>query len=186
MQNQCYCLRFFFDFNYVYGDKTLVENLSDNIFETTSKTSVFFSFLGKDALKSPPPLSFFKQFLVDNNGEHKDFFNIKQRALLPLIDAARILVLYKNIKGVNNTATRFEKLAELEPKNKELFNSCSYAFKALLKFKTKQGLLHNDSGKFIELATLSKEEKMKLKRCFKPIREVQELLIIRYNLGNFK
>ena len=175
----------FFDFNCVYGDQSLVDELSDSVYESLSKTSLFFKFLGKDAIKSPPPLGFFKQFLVEENGEQKDLFNIKSRALMPLIDAARLLILSHNIKGINNTSERFEKLAELEANNKELYESCSYAFKALLKFKTKQGLLHNDSGKFIKLETLTKEEKLKLKRCFKPIHEVQETLKIRFDLKNF-
>ena len=160
----------------------MAKKLSKSIFETVNKTSLFFLFLGRDAVKSPSPLGFFKQFLLENNGEHKDFFNIKSRALMPLIDAARLLILSKNIFEINNTSLRYEKLAELEPNNKELYHSCAYAFKALLKFKTKQGILHNDSGKFIELETLTKEEKLKLKRCFKPIREIQELLFIRFNL----
>ena len=175
----------FFDFNFVYGDKKLSVALTDSIFENTGKTNLFFTYLGKDAVKSPSPLGFLKQFAVEPDGEHKDFFNIKSRALMPLIDAARLLILHKNIKDINNTAARYEKLADLEPNNKELFDSCSYAFKALLKFKTKQGLLHNDSGKFIELSTLTKEEKLKLRRCFKPIREVQELLKVRFGLANF-
>ncbi|WP_339883209.1 DUF294 nucleotidyltransferase-like domain-containing protein [Polaribacter vadi] len=172
----------FFDFNVIYGDVEMAKKLSKSIFETVNKTSLFFLFLGRDAVKSPSPLGFFKQFLLENNGEHKDFFNIKSRALMPLIDAARLLILSKNIFEINNTSLRYEKLAELEPNNKELYHSCAYAFKALLKFKTKQGILHNDSGKFIELETLTKEEKLKLKRCFKPIREIQELLFIRFNL----
>lgn len=176
----------FFDFNFVYGDISLTEKLSESIFETLNKSSIFFSLLSNDALKNPSPLGFFKQFLVEINGEYKDFFNIKNRAMMPLINAARLFILIRNIKNVNNTAERFEILAQLEPHNKELFESCSYAFKALLKFKTKQGLIHNNSGKFIELATLNKEEKMKLKRCFKPIREVQELIKMRIQIGNFK
>ena len=104
---------------------------------------------------------------------------------MPLIDAGRLLILSKHVKRVNNTAERFEKLAALEPENKELFDSCSYAFKALLKFKTKQGFLHGDSGKYIALESLSKEEKLKLKRCFKPIHDVQETLKIRFDLKNF-
>ena len=35
---------------------------------------------------------------------------------MPLIDAARILILSKQVEGVSNTASRFEKLAQLEPK----------------------------------------------------------------------
>ena len=104
---------------------------------------------------------------------------------MPLIDAARLLLLSKKIKGINNTSERYEKLAEIEPNNKELYESCSYAFKALSKFKTKQGLLHNNSGKFIKIETLTKEEQLKLRRCFKPISEIQETLKLRFDLKNF-
>ena len=175
----------FFDYSRIYGDEGLVNELSDTIFKTLKNTSLFFKFLGRDAIKSPSPLGFFKQFLVEQNGEQKDLFNIKSRGLMPLIDAARLLILSKHVKGVNNTSERYEKLAELEPNNKELFDSCSYAFKALSKFKAKQGLLHNNSGKFIALETLTKEEKLKLKRCFKPINEIQETLKFRFDLKNF-
>jgi CBS domain-containing protein len=62
--------------------------------------------------------------------------------------------------------------------------SCSYATKALLKFRAKQGLLHNDSGRFIALDALTKEEKVKLKRTFKTVKELQELLKIRFRVPN--
>lgn len=101
-----------------------------------------------------------------------------------MVDGARVLVLSSQIKSINNTAERFEKLAELEPNNQELFLACSYATKALLKFRTKQGLQHNDSGRFIALYTLNKEEKIKLKRTFKTIKELQELIKIRFKVGN--
>lgn len=175
----------FFDYNCVYGNVKLVEKLTETIFKTLNETSIFFKFLGRDAVKSPSPLGFFRQFLVEQNGDQKELFNIKSRAIMPLVDAARLLVLSKQIKGVNNTYERFEKLAQLEPENKELYDSCSYAFKALSKFKTKQGLLNNNSGKLINLETLTKEEKLKLKRCFKPIQEIQEVLMVRFDLKNF-
>ena len=101
-----------------------------------------------------------------------------------MVDGARVLVLSSQIKSINNTAERFEKLADLEPNNQELFLACSYATKALLKFRTRQGLLHNDSGRFIALDTLSKEEKIKLKRTFKTIKELQELIKIRFKVAN--
>ena len=174
----------FFDYSIAYGEKQLVDTLTDSIYKTLEGSSIFFKYLAKDALKSPPPLGFFKQFLVEQNGDQKDLFNIKSKGLMPLIDAARVLTLSKQIKNINNTYERFEKLAELDPNNKELFNSCAYAFKALLKFKTKQGLLHDNTGKFIELSSLTKEEQLKLKRCFKPINEIQESLKLRFNLSN--
>ncbi|MBQ0735024.1 DUF294 nucleotidyltransferase-like domain-containing protein [Aquimarina celericrescens] len=172
----------FFDFQYVYGDSGLVDRLSDVVFEGVNKSNRFLGLLGVSALQKPSPLGFFKQFLVEQNGEHKDTFDIKTRAMLVLIDAARILTLYHNLKGLNNTLKRFEKLAELEPKNADIFDSCAKAFRVLIKFKTRQGLLHRDSGRFIKLSTLSKKDKLRLKRCFRPIRDIQELLRIRFQL----
>jgi CBS domain-containing protein len=176
----------FFDFNAIYGDTIMPKELTKSIFESLNNKNLLCTFLAKEAVASPSPLGFFKQFLVENNGDHKDFFNIKKRALMPLINAARLLVLSNNISEINNTAQRFERLAEIEPQNKELYQSCSYAFKAVLKFKTKQGILHNNSGRIIQLESLTKEEKLKLKRCFKPIREIQEVLSVRYNLANLR
>lgn len=175
----------FFDYNCVYGNPKLIDALTDTIYDTLPETTLFYKFLGSDAVKSPSPLGFFKQFLVEQDGERKELFNIKSRAIMPLVDAARLLILFKQIRGLNNTAGRFEKLAQLEPENKELYESCSYAFKALSKFKTKQGLLHGNTGKFIDLDILTKEEKLKLRRCFKPIQEIQEVLKIRFDLKNF-
>ncbi|QCX37853.1 CBS domain-containing protein [Aureibaculum algae] len=172
----------FFDYNRIYGDQSMIDDLSNSIFASLDQSSMLLSLLAKDILLSPPPLGFFKQLVLEKNGEYEDFFNVKRRALMPLIDAARLLILTHNVKDINNTALRYEKLSELEPENKELYDSCSYAFKALLKFKTKQGLVNNDSGKFINLETLSKDEKLKLKRCFKPIREIQELLKFRFKV----
>ncbi|MFD2563940.1 DUF294 nucleotidyltransferase-like domain-containing protein [Aquimarina rubra] len=172
----------FFDFQSVYGDESMVNELSDVVFDGVNKSNRFLALLGVSALQKPSPLGFFKQFLVEQNGEHKDTFDIKTRAMMVLIDSARILTLYHNLKGINNTLLRYEKLAELEPNNKELFESCAKAFRVLLKFRARQGLIHKDSGRFIKLNTLSKNDKLRLKRCFRPIRDIQEVLRVRFQL----
>ncbi|NJB70240.1 CBS domain-containing protein [Saonia flava] len=174
----------FFDYNLAYGNKQLVDDLSQHIFDNVKKYPIFLIHLAAGALQNPSPTGFFRQFLVEQDGEHRDFFDIKMRALMPLTDAARVLILSHSIKSINSTEERFEKLAELEPNNAELYMSCSYATKALLKYRTKQGLLHNDSGRYISLDTLSKEEKIKLKRTFKTIKEIQELVSLRFKVAN--
>lgn len=104
--------------------------------------------------------------------------------MAPLIGAARVLSLYHGLKNVNRTSTRYEQLATLEPENRELYESCAYAFKALLKFRVQQGLKNGDSGRFIQLESLSKSDRLKLKRCFKPLRDVQEVLRVRFQTQN--
>lgn len=174
----------FFDYSLTYGDAVIVDELSQSIFENVKANPIFYVHLVSGALQSPSPTGFFRQFLVEQDGANKDHFDIKRRALMPLTDAARVLILSHSVKSISNTAERFEKLAELEPNNRELYLSCSYSFKALLKFRTKQGLLHHDSGQFIALESLSKMEKIKLKRTFKTIKELQELISIRFNVSN--
>jgi len=174
----------FFDYNVTYGDKSLADELSLSIFDHVNHYPQFFTHLASGALQNPSPSGFFRDFLVEQDGEHKDFFDLKLRALMPIIDAARVLILSHSIKSINNTAERYEKLAELEPNNKELYLACSYASKALLKFRTRQGLLHNDSGRYIKLDKLNKEEKIKLKRTFKTVKEIQSLIEIRFQVKN--
>ena len=172
----------FFDFEYIYGEKSLTDELTENLFNAINKSNKFLALLAKDIIEKPSPIGFFRQFLVEHDGNQKDIFNIKIRALMPLIDAARILTLSHNAKGTNNTLLRYQKLSELEPQNIDLFKSCERAFRTLLKFKTEQGILNNDTGKLIPLDKLSKDQKLKLKRAFKPIKELQELLILRFKL----
>ncbi|MES2574345.1 MAG: DUF294 nucleotidyltransferase-like domain-containing protein [Bacteroidota bacterium] len=174
----------FFDYSLSYGDSELANKLSDFIFEDVKANPVFYVHLVGGALQSPSPTGFFRQFLLEQDGVNKDSFNIKNRALMPLADAARVLILSHSVKSISNTAERFEKLAELEPDNSELYLACAYAYKVLLKFRTKQGLLHNDSGQYIALESLSKSERIKLKSTFKTIKELQELITIRFNVSN--
>ncbi len=175
----------FFDFDFVYGNKNLVETLTKGIFKTIQSHEIFLNFLGINALKNPPPLSFFRQFLVERDGEHKDQFDIKARAMMPLVDAARLLILSKNINIPKNTIVRYDKLSELEPQNKEIYIACSKAFKNLLRYRTQQGLLHKDSGRFIDLETLSKSNRLELKSCFKAVKDVQDLIETRFKLSHF-
>jgi CBS domain-containing protein len=105
---------------------------------------------------------------------------------MPLIDAARLLVLSQGVKGINNTFQRFKKMAELEPQNADLFESCAEAFSILtLKFRTEEGLLNNSNGRYLNLNDLSKSDKVKLKNSFQPIRDIQDSIKNRFQLTYF-
>ena len=170
----------FFDYSLSYGDSELANSLSEYILKNINENPIFYTHLASGALQNPSPTGFFREFLLEQDGAYKDFFDIKSRALMPLSDAARVLILSHSVKSISNTVERFEKLAELEPNESEFFLACAYSFKTLLKFRTKQGLLHNDSGRYIALNTLTKEEKIKLKNTFKTIRELQEFISRRF------
>ncbi|CAL66869.1 DUF294 nucleotidyltransferase-like domain-containing protein [Christiangramia forsetii] len=170
----------FFDFDISFGEVKLTNSISDHIFDILKGNKNFLNRLAAQALRNPSPLGFFRQFLVEQDGEKKDLFDIKKRGIMPLTDAGRLLILEHRVKNISNTSERFEKLAQLEPNNKEIYQACAYSSRALIKFRTKQGLKHKDNGRFINLEDLGKEDKIKLKRCFKTIKEIQELIKLRF------
>lgn len=176
----------FFDFQLIYGDKKLQEELSRSVFDLLRGDQTFFAYLASDALKNPPPLSFFKQFVVEDDGEHKDEFDIKARAIMPLVDAARVLALSNNIAGANQTVARFEQLMIKEPQNAELYKSCIKSFYDLLRYRSRSGFAHHDTGRFVELKALSKRDKSDLKYAFKPIKNLQTNLKTRFKLTYFQ
>lgn len=172
----------FFDFDFVYGIPEIELVLAETIEQGINNNKKFFAFLAADSLKNPPPLGFFKQFLLENDGEHKDAFDIKSRAIEPLTDAARLLILHHNILEITNTYHRFKKLADIEPQNAELFENCAEAFNTLMRFRTEEGLLNSTDGKYLNLNDLSKSDKVKLKNCFQPINELHDLIKNRFSL----
>jgi len=175
----------FFDFDIAHGEIKLTNAIADHIYDILKGNRIFLNKLAAQALRNPSPLGFFRQFLVEQDGEKKDLFDIKKRGIMPLTDAGRLLILEHGVKNISNTSERFEKLAQLESNNKEIFLACAYSSKALIKFKTKQGLKHKDNGRFINLEDLGKEDKIKLKRCFKTIKEIQELIKIRFETSYY-
>lgn len=172
----------FFDFDYIYGYPAIEEAITENIGSKILKNKKFFAFLATDTLKNLPPLGFFRQFLVENDGEHKDTFDIKARALEPLIDAARVLILNHGIIEITNTYQRFRKLAELEPQHADLYDECAEAFNVLQHFRTEEGLKNDSNGRYINLGELSKSDKLKLKNAFQPIGNVQDIIKNRFSL----
>ncbi|RRJ93521.1 DUF294 nucleotidyltransferase-like domain-containing protein [Flavobacterium macacae] len=175
----------FFDYEIAFGESAIEEAITEIIYKNAKTNKLFFDYLGNDALKKPSPLGFFRQFLVEEGGENKDTFDIKSRALTPLIDAGRLLVLSQDIKGVNSTYMRFKQLAVADSRNSELFLNCAEAFLTLSEFRTVEGLKNDSNGQFINLEELSKTDKVKLKNCFIPIKEVQELIKNRFKLTYF-
>jgi len=170
----------FFDFRPIFGRAELAGQLTTHIFSILDRQTVFMSTLAKNALQNPPPLTFFRNFVVEKSGEHEDEFDIKARGMMPLADAARVLILHARISGLNNTFRRFEKLAELEPKNRELLEQAADAYEILMRYRTLQGLRQGDSGRFFRPSELSKMERMNLRNSFRPIRELQSLLSTRF------
>lgn len=170
----------FFDYRPVYGERSLAESLTDHVYQVIDKQKSFLNFLAKNALQNPPPLGFFKNFIVEKSGEHQDRFDIKQRAMMPLADAARLLILSHRVMGINNTFQRYMKLAELEPANAEIYREAGSAYEIFLRLRALEGISSGNSGRYISPRSLGKLQRQLLKNAFAPIHQIQELLALRF------
>ena len=175
----------FFDYELAYGSFEIEEAINENVFKNLENSKKFFAYLGAETLKKPAPLTFFKQFNIEEEGAHKNAFDIKNRAILPLVDAARVLTLSHKIKGNTNTFLRFKQLAITEPKYSETYLNAAEAFIFLSKVRTKEGLKNNTNGQYIMIEELSKSDREKLKNALLPMKELEEILKNKFQLTYF-
>lgn len=105
--------------------------------------------------------------------------------MLPLVDAARVLILEQKVGRINNTLERYEKLAELDPKNAELYLDARDSFDVLMKLRAKNGIKNSNSGRYFSPDQLSKVQQLLLRNSFKPIGQLQEVLTVRFRLKFF-
>ena len=175
----------FFDFRRVYGPAFFAEEMIQHIYEEIAGKQIFLNFLAKNAYMNPAPLGFFRDFVVEKSGEHRDKFDIKMRAMMPLVDISRLLILSHRIVGVNNTFKRFEKLAELEPQNGQLYKEAGEAYEILMRMRALEGLRSSNSGRFIVPKSLGKIQRQLLRNAFEPINDLHKLIRTRFQLDYF-
>lgn len=175
----------FFDYDLAFGEQQLEDAITDVIFKNVKNNTLFFDYLGNDALRKPAPLNFFKKFNTEEEGEFKGKFDIKNRGLMPLIDGARIMTLSLTIRGINNTYLRFRQLAISDPKHAEIYLNCAEAFLTLSKFRTVNGIKNDSNGQYIAIDELTKSDKEKLKNALAPMEELEELIKDRFQLTHF-
>ncbi|TDP58054.1 DUF294 nucleotidyltransferase-like domain-containing protein [Flavobacterium dankookense] len=175
----------FFDYEIVFGENKIEDTITDTIFNNAKNNNLFFDFLGNDALRKNPPLNFFKKFNLEEEGENKDKFDIKNKAIMPLVDGARLFAISMNLRGINNTYLRFKQLAITDPKNTDTYINCAEAFLVLSKFRTLEGLKNDSNGDFINIEELSKADREKLKNALNPMKDLEELIKDKYQLTQF-
>ncbi|MEF1340069.1 DUF294 nucleotidyltransferase-like domain-containing protein, partial [Vibrio rotiferianus] len=80
----------FFDLDGVYGRLKWAEQLTSFIVRRARKNNRFLACLARNALNRTPPLGFFKDFVMEKDGQHKNSINLKRRGTAPLVDLIRV------------------------------------------------------------------------------------------------
>jgi len=170
----------FFDFRPVYGENALAAELKGHIFESIKVDRSFLSFFALNATRNPPPLSFFRNMIVERSGEHRDAFDIKARAMMPLADAARVLVYDLGIDIYGSTAERWQRIGETHEHLARLAGEAGMAYEILMRIRALEGLNRGTSGRYVHIKELNKLERQTLRNTFSVVKDVQLMLTSRY------
>lgn len=173
----------FFDFKSGFGDIGLAESLRNYLIQRTDTENIFLYHLARYSLGSKAPLSFFRNFIVEKDGEHKRKLDIKTKGIALFTDFARILALRHGVKETN-TLSRFEVLAAEKHIDDTIYQSAKEGYELMMQFRLIHQLQQIEDGippdNYINPAELSDLERRMLKECFRVIERLQSILELHY------
>lgn len=178
----------FFDLRVIAGKSTLLDELLDPVIELARNDQIFLAHLAADGTRHKPPLGFFRQFVLVNDKEHHDSFDIKLGGVLPITTLARLFSLSAGSHKVN-TFERLKAATKTSALSQEgaadLGDALAYICSLRLRHQIKQYTEHQAMDNFIHPAELSNLERQALKEAFGVINDMYKTLQLRYQMDRF-
>lgn len=177
----------FFDLDGVYGRLKWAEQLNGFIVRRARKNNRFLACLARNAMNRTPPLGFFKDFVMEKDGQHKNSINLKRRGTAPLADLIRVHALAVGSRSKNS----FERLDDIHeagilPKGKARDLSDALEFISMVRIRHQALDVENqiEPDNNIEPENLSDFERRNLKDAFQILSNAQNFLKFRYQASN--
>lgn len=177
----------FFDLDGVYGRLKWAEQLNGFIVRRARKNNRFLACLARNALNRTPPLGFFKDFVVEKDGQHKNSINLKRRGTAPLADLVRVHALAVGSRAKNS----FERLDDIHdagilPKGKAHALRDALEFISMVRIRHQAYDVENsiEPDNNIEPESLSEFERRNLKDAFLVLSNSQNFLKFRYHANS--
>jgi CBS domain-containing protein len=170
----------FFDFRNGYGDLAIIDELRQHLFHSLGEHPNFFRYLAETTLERKPPLGFFRTFVVESKGEHRDTLDVKH----PMITIVNYTRLYALKNGIEETNTQ-ERMYQLFLKKRlswEDYHDFEQAYSFLMQLRLARQLtaVIRENAKpdnYINPNKLSRLEQAMLKEIFKRIEKYQEKMV---------
>ncbi len=80
----------FFDLRCISGSARLVDELKQSIRDNVRSNELFLALMARNAMTYQPPLGFFRQFVLEKTGNHKNTLDLKMQGIMPIVEIARI------------------------------------------------------------------------------------------------
>jgi len=169
----------FFDFRSGFGDATLARQLRRHLNAVSRRQDIFLFHLARQCMSIRIPLSFFKSFIVNKDGEHKNHLNIKQKGLTPFVNFARVLSL-KNKISETNTLARLKALRDGDFIDHKLWAAATDAYELQMQQRLIHQLAQIEKGVLpdnqIDPGQLSDLERRMLKEAFTVVEQLYSVL----------
>jgi CBS domain-containing protein len=176
----------FFDLRAVHGEFQLLEALRRDVLAQTPQKSLFLAHVVNNAQRQRPPLNLFGQIASKHSGAHAGTVDLKNHAITPIVDLARICALEAGLLEVN-TVDRIDKASKLgelsEPSARDLRDA--FEFVSRLRITHQSLCMQRDlePDNHLNLQELSNFERDHLRDAFSVIQSLQDAWAQRYPLG---
>jgi CBS domain-containing protein len=158
-------LLIFADSRTIYGDESLLNILKEKAFDNVKREQLLLRML-HNTMFLKKGVGVLGQLLAETHGPFTGSINLKETAFFPFVNAARLLSFYDGIKETS-TLSRISLLSDvLMPQpDKSLYSN---NFSVLLDYRLKLGShMDYDSGHYVNINKLTKDEKKALKEIMK-------------------
>ncbi|MGB5333218.1 MAG: DUF294 nucleotidyltransferase-like domain-containing protein [Woeseiaceae bacterium] len=175
----------FFDLRAVDGETSFVDQIKDSIRKTAKKNELFLALMAKNAMTFQPPLGFFRQFVLDKSGEHRNTFDLKLHGIMPIVEIARIRSLAAGEMRVTTrnrlrAAARMGELSELDATS--LIDALDFIDNLRLEHQSRQMEAGQPPDNHLAPSELSPLIRQNLKAAFSQIRTSQLALLNRFHI----
>jgi CBS domain-containing protein len=140
--------------------------------------------MAKNVIRTPDALGFWGRFILEKKEGETGLFDLKLRAMKPLVDAARVLALELGLHATTNTIDRFRAVAERNDGLRPICNKAGEAFEFILRLRAENGLRRKDNGRYVATGAMAPAEMKKLMDALHVLRDVQTLVRVRYQLDS--
>lgn len=176
----------FFDLRCVAGSAALVDALKQSVREDARKNEIFLALMAKNAMNFQPPLGFFRQFVLEKSGEHKNTLDLKLHGIMPIVEIARIRSL---AAGELRISTRNRLLAAAKAKEitdtdaANLIDALDFIEKLRIEHQSRQLQAGAKPDNYLAPDELSQLARQNLKSAFAQVRVSQSALLNRFHLA---
>ena len=173
----------FFDMRPVGGDSSLFDALMTSVREALQEASFFKSIFAYITIDRKPPLGFFRTFVVERSGEHKEELDVKTFGTCPIVNAARLLALDGGIEATN-TVDRLAAAQSLTYLDDVLRRDLLESFELLTLLRLEHQLQQLRAGQplsnYVNPGSLTNLQRSLLKEAFRTITRAQAAIADRF------